>query len=171
MAGRHHKLLEMIGHFDDAMLVTRRDHELRSRPMALAEVTPDAHLWFITSSDSAKSEELEADPHVNVAFQDGKRFVSVSGDARLVSDKAHLESLWRDEHRLWFEGGLHDRRAVLLEVTPKYAEYWDRSGTDGLRFALEEFKAAMADETLSDDAGTHDKIPHPERTSERGAGR
>lgn len=167
MAGRHYKLLEMISHFEDAMLVTRRDGDLRSRPMALAEVTEDAHLWFITSSDSAKSEELEADSHVNVAFQDGKRFVSVSGDARLVTDKTHLEKLWRDEHRLWFEGGLHDRRAVLLEVTPAYAEYWDRSGTDGLRFALEEFKAAMSDETLGDDAGTHAKIADPGSSTRR----
>jgi general stress protein 26 len=49
------KFQDLIQDFNTAMLVTRSSTgELRSRPMANAEVQPDGTLWFLTQSDSAK---------------------------------------------------------------------------------------------------------------------
>src|SRR3954464_6539136 len=86
-AEKREHLKKLLDGFDTAMLVTRSaDGGMRSRPLAIAEKRDDA-LYFATSAGSPKVDEIEADAHVNVAMQDGRRYVSLSGVARLVRDR------------------------------------------------------------------------------------
>ena len=88
------KLQELLGEFDVAMLVTRTaEGMLRARPMALAEVEPDGTLWFLTDRRSGKVNELERDGHVAVTMQSRATFVSVSGTAAPVEDRARVAAL------------------------------------------------------------------------------
>ncbi len=85
------KMQELLKDFDAAMLVTRtNDGSLRARPMALAEVDDDGVLWFLTERGSAKVHEISAEHQVNVAMQSSSKFISISGRATPVEDRAKL---------------------------------------------------------------------------------
>ena len=69
MEGELEKLYEMIDELEIAMFTTRRpDGHLVSRAMATQKRAPGADLWFVTSTDTHKVEELEEEPHVNLSY-------------------------------------------------------------------------------------------------------
>lgn len=153
------EFLDLLKNFDAAMLVTERDDELRSRPMAIAEATEDGRLWFVTSVDSAKMDEITEHPQVNVTMQADRKFLSVSGTTRATRDPDKIDELWSDALGVWFEEGRNDPELILLEVVPTYAEYWDRSGFEAARFMFEAAKSAVTGDTLDEeDAGAHGKV-------------
>lgn len=145
--------------FDHAMLATRRgSSELRSRPMQVAGIDERCHIWFISSISSGKLEEMTEFPSVNVSFQDGQRFASVSGVVRVTRDREALDKYWTTSQAVWFEQGRQDPELVLIEVVPTYAEFWDRSGSGGLKFLLLEAQALMSGDKPEDDPSLHEKI-------------
>lgn len=153
------EFLELLRNFDAAMLVTERGKDLRSRPMAIAERTDSGRLWFVTSVDSAKLDEITENPYVNVAMQANRQFLSVSGTIRATRDPDRIDELWNDALGVWFEEGRDNPQLILLEVVPTYAEYWDRSGFEAAKFMFEAAKSAVTGETLDeDDAGRHGKV-------------
>ena len=123
------KLGELIKDIETAMLTTALDDgSLRSRPMATQRADFDGqHLWFFTDADSAKVHEVEHDRHVNVAYSDPSknRFVSVSGTARVVRDKAKIKELWSPGIKAWYPDGPDDPKIALLRIAVDFAEYWD----------------------------------------------
>jgi general stress protein 26 len=154
------RFLETLDHFSTAMLVTRSaSGQLRSRPMAIAGTADSGRVWFMTRADSGKTSELSADPQVNVAMQNGQRFLSLSGTAHVVRDPRQAERLWDESQRAWFPDGPADATLVLIVVEPRIAEYWDRAGLDGVRFTLAEIGARLSGEALDGDgAGVHEKV-------------
>jgi general stress protein 26 len=66
------ELKTLYEHVDDieiAMLTTRRrDGHLRSRAMAAQKRAEGADLWFVTYEGSAKLDDLQFDPHVNLTY-------------------------------------------------------------------------------------------------------
>jgi general stress protein 26 len=138
------KLKELLDEFGVAMLTTRTaDGQMRARPMAVAEVEPGGTLWFLTDRHSGKVSELEQDGQVVVTMQSRSRFVSVSGTARAVEDRARVARLWKLEWQVWFPGGKDDPNLVLLRVDGRAGEYWDNSGTSGVRYLFEAGKALL----------------------------
>ncbi len=138
------KLQTLLQDFDAAMLVTRTDEgQLRSRPMALADVDPDGTLWFLTQRDSGKISEIARDQHVNVAMQSSSKFVSLSGTATPVENRAKVAELWNEAWKVWFPGGKDDPALLLLKVEGQEGEYWDNSGTSGLKYLVEAGKAYL----------------------------
>jgi general stress protein 26 len=159
-----HDFVDVLQSFDHAMLVTQRGKELRSRPMAIADRTIDGHVWFISDVDSGKLEELTDHPQVNLAMQSGSRFLSISGPVRATRDREKINELWSDIQEVWFSAGRNDPALILLEVVPMYAEYWDRSGIEAVKFMFAAAKSMATGEKLSPDEGKHAKIRFP-RTS------
>jgi len=148
---RFDKFSELINRFDHAMLVTRRNHDLRSRPMAIADIASDGRIRFITRDDSAKLGELDENDQVNVSMQGEARFLSISGHARLSKDPELIDKAWGSNQEPWFSGGRDDPHVIVLEVIPTYAEYWDRSSGDVLEVAFDKARAAFGSEE-----GAHD---------------
>jgi general stress protein 26 len=139
------KLQDLLQDFDTAMLVTRTPTgKLRSRPMALADVEPDGTLWFLTQRGSGKMEEIAGDMHVNVAMQSKSKFVSVTGNVSPVDDPAKVEQLWSEAWKVWFPGGKDDPNLLLLRVRGELGEYWDNSGTSGIKYLIEAGKAYLS---------------------------
>lgn len=128
-----HKLHELIDDIETAMFTTRRaDGWLVSRPMATQKRAEGADLWFVTWRGSEKLEEIRNDPHVNLAyFKDRtKEWVSVSGRARVVEDRAKIAELYAPDWRAWFgdeggpnDGSPNDPRMVLIGVDVDMAMY------------------------------------------------
>lgn len=153
-------LKDMLKEFNTAMLVTRTDDGgLRSRPMAIAEARVDGVIYFSTAIDSPKIEELASDSRVNVALQSGSRFVSITGRARVVRDRALIERLWSEAWRVWFPGGKDDPTLCLIAVEPEEAEYWDRSGAKGIKSFFQMAKAYVSGAQPGDfDEEQHGKV-------------
>ena len=121
------KLNDLIKDVKVAMLTTIDWGILRSRPMQTQEFDFDGDLWFFTSSETHKTEEIEKDRRVNVSYAapDTNTYVSVTGTAEIVTDRAKIEELWNPIYKAWFPDGLEDPNLVLLKVAVEQAEYWD----------------------------------------------
>lgn len=82
------------------MLVTRAEGgRLRARPLSLASTHDGGKLYFSTSVESPKVEEMESAPDVLVTLQDDARYVSISGTARITRDRGLIERLWSEPWR------------------------------------------------------------------------
>jgi general stress protein 26 len=139
---KRERLSELMAGFSTAMLVTRTDDGgMRARPLSIADKRDDGALYFSTAIESPKVHELQADGHVNVVMQDGRKFVSVSGIARVVQDRALIDQLWSESWKVWFPKGKDDPSLCLLVVEPLEAAYWDMTGLHGVRYVFEMAKA------------------------------
>ena len=129
------KLYEMIEDLEIAMMTTRRaDGHLVSRAMANQKHAPGADLWFVTSDETHKLEELEEEPHVNLAYyKDSTReWVSVSGLASVSKERDVIRKLWADDWKMWFgrgddprSGTPDDPRITLIGVDVHSASYFE----------------------------------------------
>jgi general stress protein 26 len=152
-------LYELLKDFDTAMLVTHAaDGDMHVRPMAVAELEPDAEAYFMTSIDSPKVADLEAHPNVTLTFQSARQFASVYGEARIVRDQALIDRLWKDAWQVWFPKGKTDPALGLLHFTPKHGEYWDNAGMQGVKYAFKAIGAYVKGETPKADAKQHGKV-------------
>ncbi|HEX8844718.1 MAG TPA: pyridoxamine 5'-phosphate oxidase family protein [Pyrinomonadaceae bacterium] len=145
------KLWEMIKEIEFAMLTTAEDDgTLRSRPMRTLDVEFDGDLYFFTGAGSPKVGEIERDRHVCVSYaapEDG-RYVSMSGLARLLRDRAKMEELWSPELKAWFPDGLEDPELSLLWISVTQAEYWE--GPSGTLVDLAGVKVMAAGATFGE---------------------
>jgi len=122
------KLHSLIEDIDFAMLTTvDTDGVLRSRPMSTQRAEFEGELWFFTSEKTHKTDEIEKDNRVNVSYAEPKDnvYVSVSGTASIVKDRAKMEELWNPILKAWFPDGLETPGICLLKVDAEQAEYWD----------------------------------------------
>jgi general stress protein 26 len=144
------ELYQLIDGIEIAMLTTRTlDGALVSRPMQTQARRAGTDLWFMTSTDTTKIEELAFDPHVNLAYyKDGSReYVSVSGTARVTRDREMIHQLYKADWKAWLgdlggerNGGPDDPRIALIEVQAESATYL--KSTDPRLITL--FKVAKA---------------------------
>eukprot|EP01112_Ceratiomyxa_fruticulosa_P016254 TRINITY_DN4880_c0_g3_i2.p1 TRINITY_DN4880_c0_g3~~TRINITY_DN4880_c0_g3_i2.p1 ORF type:complete len:123 (-),score=19.30 TRINITY_DN4880_c0_g3_i2:24-392(-) len=109
------------------MFTTRRpDGYLVSRPMEVQKHFQGVDLWFVTSIESHKLDELAGDNHCNLSFYKASGdWVSVSGIARIIQgDQARIQQLYSADWRALFPDlgdGVHnglptDPRIALIEV-------------------------------------------------------
>jgi general stress protein 26 len=122
------KVAELIKDINIAMLTTEADDGLlHSRPMATQKTEFDGTLWFFTGLSTGKVSEIDWNPEVNLSYAEPKdtRYVSVSGSAEIVDDKAKMQELWSDIYRAWFPQGLDDPDLCLMKVEVSFAEFWD----------------------------------------------
>ena len=123
------RLREMVKDIDFCMLTTVDESgDLHSRPMSVnGEIDADGDLWFFTYGNSHKVVEIGKTPKVNASFAKPEdfRFVSMSGTAQLVRDRAKIEELWKPQFKAWFPEGTDTPDIALLRINVEKAEYWD----------------------------------------------
>jgi general stress protein 26 len=132
------ELREKIHGIRIAMLTTlEADGSLHSRPMATQKTEIDGDLWFFTAAGSTKAQDVQRDQRVNLSYADpdSQRYVSVSGLARLVRDRAKAAELWNPVLKAWFPQGLEDPDLALLRVEIEKAEYWDAPSSKMVQLA------------------------------------
>ena len=158
--GKVSTLDELIGEFDSAMLVTESiEGRLRARPMMIAEHDTGAVLWFATRTDDEKLEEILHRSDVAVTMQGRERFLSISGTARLETDRVRLDEMWSASWNIWFPEGKRDPDLCLICIEPSRAEYWDRSGLKRLEFLAEAGRALVRGEKVrADELSGHAKV-------------
>jgi general stress protein 26 len=143
-ADRHAHLHEILEDFGSAMLVTRAaGGGVHARPMRIAELRPDGDLLFVTSLDSPKVAEIEADADVCVTFQSKAQYAAVYGVARLERDRALIDRLWSPEWKAWFPKGKDDPSICLIRVDGRQGEFWDNAGAQAIQYAWEATKSLV----------------------------
>jgi general stress protein 26 len=151
-------LQELLESFDTAMLMTHHRDLEHARPMAIAGVEGVNTLWFVTSLDAPKAEEIRRDSRVSVTLQSHRRFVALSGHAELVSDRGKIRDLWKPAWKVWFPEGKDDPSLSLIRVTVADAEFWDNAGAKGLRYVFEAAKALLSKEKPTITAAQHGRV-------------
>lgn len=116
---------KIIGKTRFATVTTRTANgDLVSRPLAVLKREFDGSVYFFTDDPSPKTDDIRADPHVNVSYIDGQDVVSLAGTASVDRDRALIDELWNPWAEAWFEGGRDDPAVALLRVDATSAEYW-----------------------------------------------
>ena len=139
--------LETIRSIIDAAKVavlttTSPSGELHSRPLAVLDDVFEGSIWFFTQDPSPKSEDIAANPEVNVAYADGKGYLSIAGTATIEHNPTRIDQLWNPMAEAWFENGRDDPSVALLRVDARSAEYWS-SDKPGVVRAFEIAKAII----------------------------
>jgi len=141
-ADRNHAaaLADRIGSLRFAMFTFRDQYDhLVSQPMTKQQIDAEGGIWFFVNSTSDLWESIAHQPEVNVSFSDAddSNYVSVSGRAERVVDRAQVEKMWNPMVQAWFPAGPGDQHAVLVRVDPHAAEYWDSNDSKMVRlFAM-----------------------------------
>jgi general stress protein 26 len=120
------RFYSLVDDIEVAMMTTRRpDGHLESRAMATQKRAAGADLWFVAADGTRKLRDLEADPHLNLAYYKDRtrEWISVSGLATLTRDRDKIRELYADDWKMWFaddgdprHGTPDDPRLVLIGV-------------------------------------------------------
>jgi general stress protein 26 len=125
------RLKELIESIRVGLLTTvDLDGSLHTRPIETLRCDVDGTLWFFTDHQSPKAHELSQDMRVSVGYSEPakKAYVVVTGQARILRDKALAAQLWSFAQRAWYPQGLQDEHLSILRVTLERAEYWETPG-------------------------------------------
>lgn len=122
------KAHRIMSDMDIAMLTTidsgSADGRLTSRPLSTQVHEEDGDVLFLVRASSAVADDVRAHPQVNVAYSSTKAWVSLAGDASLVTDRALVERLWSKGADLFMEGGPENPDNVVLKVSGDTVTYW-----------------------------------------------
>ncbi len=100
------------------------DKEGRPQARTINPFPPDSSMvvWFATRDNTRKAQEIRDNPHVLVYYADhtrGTGYVSMSGRAELVSDKAEIQK----RHRAYWDQAFPGQKGlVLVKVVPERLE-------------------------------------------------
>lgn len=121
------------------------------RPMAVLQVDDSGCLWFLSSNDSNKIEQIKHDEHVQLLFQEthNSGFLSVFGKAYISEDKQKIKELWIPILKAWFTEGEDDPRITAIKVVPSQAYYWDNKHGNAIAF-IKQTASAIVGKTFDD---------------------
>ncbi|WP_426112633.1 pyridoxamine 5'-phosphate oxidase family protein [Massilia sp. PWRC2] len=143
-----------------AMFTTTDQHgHLISQPMTNQEVDADGALWFFTSSSTELWHNIGTSPNVNVSFAEPEDalYVSISGVAERVVERARIDALWNPMVAAWFPNGKDDPHVVLVKVASSTVQYWD-SKENKLTRMVEMAKAVITGSRPALDPADHGHI-------------
>lgn len=108
------------------MLATVNGESVRARPMSAIARQSENAIYFLTDISGHKDDEIDAHHDVCLAFQQTSsgKYLSLTGAARVLDDRALIKDLWSIAAEAWWEGP-DDPSVRVLEVTPRDAQYWE----------------------------------------------
>ena len=121
------KVASMMRDLDFCLMTTRSTEGMRSRPMSNnGEVEFDGDVWFFSAADARKVDDIQNNPEVHLGYANTESFVFVSmtGNATIVTDVQKKRELWMKELERWFEDGPESDDVVLIKVTPSHVAFW-----------------------------------------------
>lgn len=149
------ELYRRLKDYRTAMLTTvTAEGYIHSRPMMTQEREPDADLWFVSSLNSDKIQEIGVHPKVGVIYfhDSDNSYISLSGIARVETDKEFIRSHWKEDWRAWFPEGPEQADICMIKVEAHEAEYWEPKG-GRIRVMFEMARGVVT--------GTHPEINPP----------
>ncbi|MBC7390400.1 MAG: pyridoxamine 5'-phosphate oxidase family protein [Opitutaceae bacterium] len=129
----------------------RTGEKFATRPMSVQKIDEKGNLWFLSSIDSHKNQQIALDPTVQLLFKgsDYSDFLTLYGNASISTDKDIIKELWNPILKTWFTDGIEDKRISVIKVTPIDGYYWDTKHGETVAFA-KQMVGAMLGKTLDD---------------------
>ena len=121
------KLKEMAEDIDFALMATGLDQPpFHTIPMSTKSVDEEGCVWFLSGKDSTHNTNIAADGRVQLNYADKSafEFLTVFGNAEIVTAKSKLKELYGGSDDAWFDG-VDDPNLSAIKVTPCDAHYWD----------------------------------------------
>ncbi|MEQ4565832.1 MULTISPECIES: pyridoxamine 5'-phosphate oxidase family protein [Micrococcaceae] len=123
------KVTDIINGAKIGMVTTVNEQgALVSRPLAVQDVKDDGDMWFFTGLGTSQVAHVRNDPRVNVSFGKNTEWVSVAGNAEVVTDRQIIRDMWNQTVEAWFPDGPETPEVCLLRVDSESAEYWTSPG-------------------------------------------
>jgi general stress protein 26 len=128
-----------------------------SRPMSLQHSDDDGTVWFLSSSESRKNQDIARDDRVMLTFQndDKYEYLVLHGRARVHTDRATIDKHWTSFANAWFEGK-DDPRLTVLSVRPEHGHYWQTESGKIVSLIKMSFSAITGAKT--DDGGVDGEL-------------
>lgn len=122
-----------------------------TRPMSVQEVDSAGTLWFLSANDSHKNAEIGEEAAVRLFFQGSEHsgFLTLTGRARITTDRDRIKALWKPILKTWFTEGENDPRITAIAVAPSGGYYWDNKHGDAVA-AVKMMIGAAVGKTLDD---------------------
>jgi general stress protein 26 len=151
------KLKELISDGDVAMMATNLGGKpLSVVPMHTKKIDDDGSIWFLSGNNSDHNRDILQDPTAQLLYNNSgdMNFVSVFGEAQIVSNQDILDDLYDSKDNAWFNGS-EDPNLTAIKFTPREAAYWSNDNNKLITF----FKLQMAAFTGNDkDIGSSGKM-------------
>lgn len=156
-----HRFEDYFKNFTTGMLVTHnRGKQLRGRPMHILCLDNSNNIWLSSTLDSEKIKEIGEDSRVALVCQSGSNWISITGNASVITDKEKKEELWSESLRIYFPEGKNSEEYALIRIETLWAEFWDFSGVlKTLQFIFEAGKAYLTKQKMDPEkTGKHNKV-------------
>jgi general stress protein 26 len=121
-------IAKAMRHIDIAILSSvTATGAVAGRPMSNnRDVDFDGDSYFFANDGTDVATQIAANPQVGLGYQGHHNlYISVSGKAELVREKAAFEAHWTKDLDKWFEDGVDTPGLVLIHVKAAKLEYWD----------------------------------------------
>lgn len=129
LAAHTDRVWELAKRIGICMFITWDGERQRARPL-VATVEKQSHaIWFLSDVEGHKDEQAQRFPIVTLAFADGggNKYVSITGKAEVLNDRALVKKLWSPYAKAWWKDA-DDPGIRVIKVTPQDAELWDSPG-------------------------------------------
>ena len=121
------KLNEMAESIDFTLMATGLGQPpFHTIPMSTKSVDDEGCIWFLSGRDSTHNSNILADNRVQLNYSDvaAFEFLSVYGNAEIVTEKSKLKELYGSSDDAWFDG-VDDPNLSAIKVSPSDVHYWD----------------------------------------------
>lgn len=147
------KIKEIAGKNNTCFFSTylKTDKPMATRPMAVQKIDEEGNFWFLSANDSYKNLQIGQDSRVQLLFQGSaySDFLSLYGEASILTDKERIKELWNPMLKTWFTQGVDDPRISVIKVKPIDGYYWDNKHGNAVAFLKTAIGAAIG-QTLDD---------------------
>ena len=96
--------------------------------MITKKVDEHGNIWFLSRLDSEHNSNIAKDPQVQLLYSDPSEmeYLSVFGNATIVSDKKIIKNFHSAEDDSWFRDA-DESKYSAIKIVPEEAYFWDSS--------------------------------------------
>ena len=122
------KLSDLVESADICLFTTNLTQTpLAAIPMSTQQVDEEGNIWFLSGRTTNHNRNIEKDSKVQLFYSNKKsyEFVSIFGEATILTDKEKAKEIWTPIAKTWFHDGVDDPELTLIKVKPLDSYYWD----------------------------------------------
>ncbi len=124
------KMTKLVRDIKIAFLLTDlKKQPINAVPMITKKVDEHGNIWFLSRLDSEHNSNIAKDPQVHLLYShpSNMEYLSVSGNASIVSDKKIIENFHTAVDDAWFRDADVSKYSAI-KIVPEEAYFWDSSG-------------------------------------------
>lgn len=124
------KMSKLVRDIKIAFLLTGlKKQPISAVPMITKKVDEHGNIWFLSRLDSEHNSNIDKDPQVQLLYSHPTEmeYLSVFGNASIVSDKKIIENFHSAEDKAWFKDADVSNFSAI-KIVPEEAYFWDSSG-------------------------------------------